>query len=379
MSTSPTPPPYGTGSLCEVLPGVLSALGVAGENGALGLHLPPRVAVLLVDGLGADLLAAHAHRAPVLTAMSGAPQAARLTAGFPSTTATSLTSLGTGLPPGAHGVLGLSLRRPDGALLSTLQWDPAVVDPTVWQPHRTAFERAAAAGVAVSAVGPRKFRGSGLNSAALRGARARWAESPGELAAVTLDALRDGPAGERALVYSYFGDLDATGHREGCESAAWGYQLEHVDRLVEQIVSGLTPGTALVVTADHGMLDVPDEARINVDQQPALLEGVEVLAGEPRARYVHALPGAAADVLATWREILGPQWWVSDRDTAIAEGWFGPPGDVRPDAIGDVIAVPLGPGAVVMPSSEPIVSRLIGMHGGVSSVEQEIPLLTAVG
>jgi len=379
VSTSPTPPPYGTGSLCEVLPGVLSALGVAGENGALGLHLPPRVAVLLIDGLGADLLAAHAHRAPVLTAMSGTPQAARLTAGFPSTTATSLTSLGTGLPPGAHGVLGLSLRRPDGALLSTLQWDPAVVDPTVWQPHRTAFERAAAAGVAVSAVGPRKFRGSGLNSAALRGARARWAESPGELAAVTLDALRDGPAGERALVYSYFGDLDATGHREGCESAAWGYQLEHVDRLVEQIVSGLTPGTALVVTADHGMLDVPDEARINVDQQPALLEGVEVLAGEPRARYVHTLPGAAADVLATWREILGPQWWVSDRDTAIADGWFGPPGDVRPDAIGDVIAVPLGPGAVVMPSSEPIVSRLIGMHGGVSSVEQEIPLLTAVG
>jgi predicted AlkP superfamily pyrophosphatase or phosphodiesterase len=209
---------------------VLHALGVPGENGALGLALPPRVAVLLVDGLGADLLAAHAKRAPVLSALAGAPEAGRLTAGFPSTTATSLTSLGTGLPPGAHGVLGLSLRRPDGALLSTLQWDPAVVDPDVWQPHRTAFERAAAAGVAVSAVGPRKFRGSGLNIAALRGAKPRWAESPGELAAVTLDVLRNGPAGESALVYSYFGDLDATGHREGCESAAWGYQLEHVDR-----------------------------------------------------------------------------------------------------------------------------------------------------
>lgn len=376
---TPTPPAYGSGSLCEVLPGVLHALGVPGENGALGLQLPPRVAVLLVDGLGADLLALHAHRAPALSALATAPDATRLTAGFPSTTATSLTSLGTGLPPGAHGVLGLSLRRPDGQLLSTLQWDPAVVDPTVWQPHRTAFERAAAAGVAVSAVGPRKFRGSGLNSAALRGAKSRWAESPGELAAVTLHALRDGPAGESALVYSYFGDLDATGHREGCESAAWGYQLEHVDRLVEQIVTGLTPGTALLVTADHGMLDVPAEARINVDERPELLDGVEVLAGEPRARYVHALPGAAAHVLATWREVLGPQWWVCERDTAIADGWFGPPGAVRPEAIGDVIAVPLGNGSVVMPSTEPIVSRLVGMHGGVSPVEQTVPLLCAIG
>jgi hypothetical protein len=375
----PTPPPYGTGSLCEVLPGVLSALGVPGENDALALHLPPRVAVLLVDGLGADLLAAHAGRAPTLAALAKAPDAARLTAGFPSTTATSLTSLGTGLPPGAHGVLGLSLRRPDGALLSTLQWDANVVDPLAWQPHRTAFERAAAAGVEVSAVGPRKFRGSGLNSAALRGARPRWAESPGELAAVTLDALRDGPAGQRTLVYSYFGDLDATGHREGCESAAWGYQLEHVDRLVEQIVAGLAPGSALLVTADHGMLDVPAGARINIDQHPELLDGVEVVAGEPRARYVHVLPGAAESVLATWRAVLGPDWWVCDRATAIADGWFGPPEAVRPEAIGDVIAVPLGSGAVVMPSSEPIVSRLIGMHGGVSAVEQDIPLLCALG
>jgi Type I phosphodiesterase / nucleotide pyrophosphatase len=373
-------PPYGRATLADLLPSVLSRLGMPGESDALGLDLPRRVAVLLVDGLGADLLATHAARAPCLTTLAGAPSAGQLAAGFPSTTATSLTSLGTGLPPGAHGVLGLTMRRPDGGLLNALHWDAKEVDPIAWQPHATVFERAAAAGVLVRSVGPRKFRGSGLNTAAFRGARLRGAESPGELAAGTLAALAAGGPQEPVLVYAYHGDLDATGHREGCGSAAWGFQLEHVDRLVEQIVTGLRPGEALVVTADHGMLDIPKHARIDVDEHGELLDGVELLAGEPRARYVHAVPGAVADVLAVWREVLGPDWLVCTREEAVAQGWFGPQVDAAPRAvIGDVVAVPLGPGAVLATTAEPVMSKLIGMHGGLSATEQVVPLLCAVG
>jgi hypothetical protein len=367
--------------LADLLPSVLARLGVPQETDALGLDLPRRVAVLLIDGLGAELLAAHADRAPCLTALADGPGAGRLAAGFPSTTATSLTSLGTGLPPGAHGVLGLTMRRPDGGLLSALHWDAAEVDPVAWQPHATAFERAAAAGVLVRSVGPRRFRGSGLNTAAFRGAQLRGAESPGELAAGTLAALSAGADDDddAMLVYAYHGDLDATGHREGCGSAAWAFQLEHVDRLVEQIVTGLRPGQALVVTADHGMLDVPAQARIDVDHRTELLAGVELLAGEPRARYVHSVPGAAADVLATWGEVLGSDWLVCSRDEAVAAGWFGPRVEPRRRAlIGDVVAVPLGPGAVVAGTAEPVVSKLIGMHGGLSAGEQFVPLLCAV-
>jgi hypothetical protein len=373
-------PPYGRGTLADLLPSVLARLGLAGETDVLGLALPRRVAVLLIDGLGADLLAAHADRAPCLTALTNGPGAGRLAAGFPSTTATSLTSLGTGLPPGAHGVLGLTMRRPDGGLFSALHWDPAEVDPIAWQPHETAFERAAAAGVLVRAVGPRRFRGSGLNSAAFRGAVPRGAESPGELAAGTLAALDAGGSDDPVLVYAYHGDLDATGHREGCGSAAWAFQLEHVDRLVEQIVTGLRPGQALVVTADHGMLDVPAEARVDADERLELRAGVELLAGEPRARYVHAVPGAADDVLAAWREVLGTDWLVCSRDEAVAAGWFGPQvEESRRAIIGDVVAVPLGPGAVVAATTEPVVSKLIGMHGGLSAGEQFVPLLCALG
>jgi hypothetical protein len=372
-------PPYGRRTLADLMPAVLANLGVPGEKDVLGLHLPRRIAVLLIDGLGADLLATHADRAPCLTSLAADVKGGRLAAGFPTTTATSLTSLGTGLPPGAHGVLGLTMRRPDGELLSALHWDAAVVDPIAWQPHATAFERATAAGVMVKSVGPRRFRGSGLNTAAFRGAVSWGAESPGELAAGTLRALGSGAPGEPVLVYAYHGDLDATGHREGCESAAWGFQLEHVDRIVEQIVGGLRPGDALLVTADHGMLDVPKDERVDVDQRPELLAGVELLAGEPRARYVHTVPGAAADVLAVWREELGPDWLVCARDEAVAAGWFGVLDAGREAVIGDVLAVPLGAGAVMANTAEPIMAKLIGMHGGLTAVEQYVPLLCALG
>ena len=158
------------------------------------------------------------------------------------------------------------------------------------------------------------------------------------------------------------------------------FQLEHVDRLVEQIVTGLRPGEALVVTADHGMLDVAPQDRIDVDQHPELLEGVELLAGEPRARYVHTVPGAAADVLAIWQEVLGPDWMVRTREQAVTAGWFGPKVDPEQLArIGDVVAVPLGPGAVLYTTADPMMSKLIGLHGGLSATEQTVPLLCALG
>ncbi|MBA3744902.1 alkaline phosphatase family protein [Sporichthya sp.] len=367
---------YGTAGLPDLLPSVLGELGVPGESGPLALDLPSRVAVLLVDGLGLNLLRAHTAQAPYLASLL--PAANTLAVGFPSTTATSLTSLGTGLPPGAHGVLGLSMRGPDGSILNALHWDAAKVDPNTWQPHPTAFERAAAAGIEVRSFGPGRFRGSGLNGAAFRGVTLDPAESAGELAAATLDALADRPARDRVLAYTYYGDLDATGHRKGVGSAAWRHQLAHVDRLAEQIGTALPPGSALLITADHGMVDLVDDERIDVDAEPELRDGVELIAGEPRARYVHAVPGAAADVLATWRARLKDGWIVLSRTEAVEAGWFGRVDGGVLERIGDVVAIATGAGSVVASKSEPsFLAKMIGMHGSLSEDELLVPLMRA--
>jgi type I phosphodiesterase/nucleotide pyrophosphatase len=376
-------PAYGAATLADVLPGVAAALGVPVDRGdlpadPLGLSAAlagaPRIAVLLVDGLGADLVRAHADLAPTLAAL--ATPAGDLSAPCPSTTPVSLTTLGTGLPPGSHGILGFVTAVPgEERTLNHVQWsdDP---DPSVWQARRSVFEEAADAGVEVAAVAPYAFAGSGLTRAAYRGARYAGTVSPGDLAAVLLQSLAAAP---RTLVYGYTAELDLTGHVRGVDSASWRAQLVLVDRLVEQVVAGLPDDAALLVTADHGMLDVPAATRVDLDAEPDLTEGIRLLAGEPRARYVHAVPGAEADLLARWRAELGDRAWVAGRDEAIASGVFGPVDDDVAGRIGDVVALARGTWALTATEREPGPSRLVGYHGSLTETELAIPLLCARG
>jgi hypothetical protein len=370
-AVAPVLPRYGERSLPDLVSSLLASLGVPGEPNPLGLAPAARVCLLVVDGLGWELLRDHPAAAPFLSelALSGGP----LTAGFPATTVTSLASLGTGRPPGQHGVLGYQVAVPGaGRLLNALHWDSRV-DPVEWQPGSTIFERAAAAGVGGFRVAHSRYQQTGLFLATMRGASYVSANTLGALAAQAAATLR---RADRALVVVYHGELDATGHVFGCSSDAWRYHLEHVDKLAEQLAGALPAGTVLHVTADHGMTDVPPADRIDADAVPALRAGVALLGGEPRARHVYAEPGAAADVLAAWREVLGHRAWVAAREEAIADGWFGPVGAGLAARIGDVVAAPAGPWAVVATKAEPRESALIGMHGSLTSGDQLVPLLT---
>jgi hypothetical protein len=368
---APLPPRYGEGTLAEVGQSLLASLGAAGEGNALGLPATSAACVLLVDGMGWDLLARNADAAPFLAGLAAAGRP--LTAGFPATTVTSLSSLGTGRPPGQHGVLGYQVRVPEtGRLLNALRWDKAV-DPVAWQPRSTIFERAADAGLAAVRVAQGYFQHSGLSDASMRGADYRAADTLGALVARTVDAIKDRP---RGFVLTYTGDLDATGHAWGCRSAAWRYQLRHTDALAAELAQALPPGIPLYITADHGMVDVPPERRIDADKLPALRTGVAVLGGEPRARHVYAEPGAAADVLTAWTNTLGNAAWVVSREQAIDEGWFGPVDKRFAARIGDVIAAARDDWAVVATQTEPRESALVGMHGSLAPADQLIPLLT---
>ena len=376
-------PPYGATTLADVMPGAATALGVPVQRGdlpadplglAAALAGARRVMVLLVDGLGADLLRAHADLAPTLAAL--ARPVGDLSAPCPSTTPVSLATLGTGLPPGSHGILGFVTDIPGAdRTLNHVQWadDP---DPDVWQARPTVFEQADAAGVPTTAVGPYAYAGSGLSRAVYRGASYTGAVSHGDLVALALRSLAATP---RALVYGYIPELDLTGHVRGIDSPSWRAQLSLVDAVVEQLVDGLPDDAALLVTADHGMLDVPAGARFDLDAEPALADGVRVLAGEPRARYVHAVPGAEEDVLQRWREVLGDRAWVVGRDEAAASGVFGPVDDAVAARIGDVVALARGSWAMVTPEREPGPSRLTAYHGSLTATELAIPLLVARG
>jgi Type I phosphodiesterase / nucleotide pyrophosphatase len=371
--TSPIVPSYGESSLPDLSASILASLTGDADANVLGLPETGRVCLLIVDGLGLELLRSHQAAAPFLAEL--AFNARPLTAGFPSTTVTSLGSLGTGVTPGRHGMLGYQVAIPgQDRLLNGLHW-PKDVDPVAWQPEPTIYEKAVAAGIDAVHVAPGLFSGSGLTRSTLRGADYRPADYLGALAALTADALAESG---RVLVSAYHGELDATGHRYGVSSPAWNNHLAHVDKLAEQIAASLPYDAVLYVTADHGMVNVGPDDRIDADADGSpLRDGVALLGGETRCRHVYAKPGAAADVLATWREVLGERAWVMSREEAIKEGLFGAPvSEVMTARIGDVVAACVGTWGVVATKAEPLESSLVGMHGSLTSAEQLVPLLT---
>ncbi|HWG61442.1 MAG TPA: alkaline phosphatase family protein [Streptosporangiaceae bacterium] len=369
--TPPTVPSYGEASLPDLSCSILASLGVGGEPNVLSLPDTRRVCLLIVDGLGWELLRDHPAAAPFLSelALTGRP----LTAGFPATTVTSLSSLGTGRPPGMHGMLGYQVAIPgERRLLNGLRWDKRV-DPLTWQPGSTIFERATAAGVAAYRVAASALEKTGFSVAAMRGAEYRPADSLGALVAQAADALA---GSDRSLVTVYHGDLDSTGHALGSQSEAWLYHLAHVDKLAEQLAGALPSSSTLHVTGDHGMVDSGPADKIDVEVAPGLREGVSLVGGEPRARHLYTDAGAADDVLAAWREMLDGQAWVASREEAIAAGWFGPVDPRFLERIGNVVAAPAGSTALVASKAEPIESSLIGMHGSLTSADQLVPLVS---
>ncbi|MEV6525495.1 nucleotide pyrophosphatase/phosphodiesterase family protein [Longispora sp. NPDC051575] len=358
-----------TGSISDILPGVLAAITGEGPDRldlTARLAGARRVVVLLFDGLGSRVLPSAAPVAPVLEDIRAGRLGGmtEIACNFPSTTPASLVSLGTGALPGAHGVLGFRVNVPGtDEVLDHTQWRDEP-DPGVWQPVRTRFE---SAGVSTAVLGPAAYEGSGLTVAAYRGAPYVPAGT-GTLVDRVL-------ASDARLVYGYHPRVDTAGHLFGVGSPEWLAEVATVDAMLGRLVDELPADTALVVTADHGMVNVTEEDRIDFDAVPELRSGVRVLAGEPRVRYVHTLPGAESDVLAAWRAVLGDTASVVSRSEAIDSGWFGPVPAAHRARIGDLVVTCLGCRVVIASDLEAGASDLVGYHGSVTPEEVGIPLI----
>jgi hypothetical protein len=368
-------PRYGSASLTELLPSAVAAVCAGSWSGAefdnvLGLPEAESYVVLLIDGMGLELLRDHPSQAPYLTSLD---RDRVLTSGVPSTTATSIASLGTGLPPGQHGLVGFTSRIPGtDELLDALRWD-ARVDPITYQPHATVFGRARSAGVAATVVARTSFESSGLTLATQRGAHyAGFDTRAGRLLAAVTSARVP-----RSLTYLYEGRLDSTGHRAGCRSSDWRDQLAMVDAFAEELRAALPEEAVLLVTADHGMVDIAFEDRLRIEDHLELMVGVRLFGGEARLRHLYCEPGTTDEVRARWAEIMGGDAIVLTRENAIARGWFGEVEDRVVERLGDVVVASVGETAVVSTALFPHEAELVGLHGSVTPAEMLVPLLEA--
>lgn len=353
-------------SLTDVLTNCLSA--VRGERGSLGLPTVRHAVVLLVDGLGSVALDAHRGYARRLLA---APRADVIQSVFPSTTASALASLTTGVLPGVHGLIGyLGFDSGGDRVINQLTGWGGDLDPGSWQRVPTLFELAASDGIPAFAVGPGRYRTSGFTAAVLRGADYRAGDS---IAARLAEVRRIHSDHERSLTYVYAPELDVVAHAKGIASDAWAAALEEVDAAVGTFAAALGPNTGLLVTGDHGGLDIARDDQIIV--APELLEEVRHVSGEPRCLALHLEPGAdAAAVLARWQAAEGGRAWIATRDEAIAAGFYG---TVDPDVvprIGDIIVAARKRIAYYLDANDRG-RAMVGQHGSLTPEETHIPLL----
>jgi len=361
-------------SLADVVPSSLAAL--TGAQNPLALPAADKAIVLLVDGLGSSQLAARAGHARVLAPVLGTSSI--IGSRFPTTTASALATLTTGASAGTHGLVGYSVLDPaqDRVVNQLSGWEgdnsTGRLDPATWQRLPTLFETAS---VPTFVIGPERYRDSGFTRAVLRGAEYRAGASVADrfsVARATLDSIESG------LLYLYVPELDQAGHARGWESPEWTRALEDLDGEVGRFAATLGRREGLLLTADHGMLDVPVSSHVLFDAGPGLLDGVRHVAGEPRALQLHFEPDASeahrATVLERWREQEGSRSWIVSRREAVDSGWFGSVAPEVEPRIGDIVVAARKAVAYYTEASH-AKNSMIGQHGSWTAEETSVPLL----
>ena len=357
--------------LADITNSIFNSLSVPETIDSLSLgSAENREVLILIDGMGQDAIDKYGDQFPIFDELK---QVKKLYTNFPSTTATSLSTLGTGVLPGVHGMLGYTVRVPrsDNRLLNALKWDERV-DPVMWQKVPTLFERAVLAGVSVTHVAAKRYEGSGFTQAALRGAKYVGANGVDEMATAVSAALKPQPS----FVYTYLNTLDSAGHSDGVGSDKWLTALQQVSEFITKVKQLAPAGTRIWVTSDHGMVNSTEQVILGQDNK--LLENVTLIGGEPRARHIYIKEGAASETITQWQEFFGNKARVLSKESAIKDGLFGPVvTEDSHDRLGDLIAIANNDLILVDPARVREESSMVGHHGGITDIEVEIPLLLA--
>jgi len=360
--------PAAARSLTGVVPQLLASL-----SGRSQWFAPARSAVIvLVDGLGRGNLTARAGHARFLAAAMGKRDVVRSV--FPSTTATALTSLLTGVDAGVHGIVGYRVRVPGaGAAVNQLKgWETDGLDPLTWQRAVPLLESESDSGRPCFVVSRAKYESSGFTRALQRGATFVAGADPEARLTAAAELAADHPG---ALVYVYISELDTVGHARGWESDAWIAELERLDAALRRFSDALAPGVGAVVTGDHGMVDVPAHRHVLLGTSGPLLDEVDIVAGEPR--MLHLYSEAADRVADRWRESESGRAWVLTRDEAVAAGLFGQRVDAEVlPRIGDVLVAAR---AAVAYYDDRLADKkaqgMVGQHGSLTDLERIVPLI----
>lgn len=370
----------GQSSLADVLPSCLAAMGVPGFPNELNVPLVRSAVVVLIDGLGSHNLAQASAHARYLCGLGGKGDTIHTV--FPSTTASALASLTTGTMPGVHGMLGYRIMDPaSGRVINQLTGISTLKDPAQWLGATPLYVAAAEANIYPAVVAHPRFANTPLTQLIHRGAHRYQARTLDERVAEVHKIARE-PGSQ--LIVLYISELDECAHNRGVNSSDWALLLESVDSAVKNLVASLPLDVGVLVTADHGVVDIPAHKQLLYGEDQGLFEGIADIGGEPRCLQLYfdteASSETRARVLAQWAQDMEGIAWVMTKEAVIAQGLLGEVSEGNAERIGDIWVLARKDVVFYDVRDNTLKGRsMIGQHGGMSETELTVPLLRAGG
>ncbi|MBI3772012.1 MAG: alkaline phosphatase family protein [Gammaproteobacteria bacterium] len=362
---------------------------IRGRGGEMGDYLPltgldlevfdsaRNVVLLVVDGLGHDYLQGAGG-------MMAGQVARSLTSVAPPTTATAVTTFLTGVAPQQHGLTGWFVHfREVASVLAVLPFQPRLGGAALGQTgisahqllgHVPIFDRMPVQSYSVS---PAWIAESEFNRAHLGRAQLVPFQNLDDLITQINRVVLSHD--QRKYVYAYWAGFDGLAHEHGVGSFQVAEHFKRIDQGVARLRESMAGSdTLLLVTADHGFVDIAPENRIDINQHPQLRQMLSLpLCGEPRMAYCYVRTAQARDFESYVTEQLGHAVALFSSQQILEEGWFGL-GAPHPELLarlGDYVLVAKEGYALVqrLPHETPL--RHIGFHGGVSRAEMLVPLV----
>jgi len=354
-----------------------SSLGsITGLDNRLSLRRAKSVCVVMVDGLGAQNLKSARGHAPFLNA-SMASSGESIACAFPATTATSLTSFATGTNSGTHGLLGYQVfDRNSKKPLNLLSGWSDEFKPQDWQLAPTVSQVAAEKSVPTYFVGPAEYEGSGFTQAIMPAALYRAGKTIADRVDRAIEILNQA---QESLVYLYVPELDQAAHAKGVSSSQWLQRVEELDSQLRRLDKAANKTTGLLVTADHGVIDVPADKQLYLDELDVDWDAVINISGDPRVPYLYLDPDASGQlpmVQSQLRQHLGDAALVLNASELAQSGLYGTVSDAVKPRIPDLAILALKPVAFYHRGhAKPQSLKMIGQHGSLSHQELMIPLI----
>lgn len=339
------------------------------EDG-LGFKSLKSAVLVLIDGFGVANLKSRSGHAKNLFRLFDS-QRRSIRCEFPSTTVVSLSGLSTGLRSSQHGLIGYNVRDPKTSELTNLLsgWERNGSNPKPWKSAVTISERRGP--VTVHVVSNPEYEKSGFTSLTMPSAVFHGVQ---DLEDRVSKAIQIGSQPGN-LVYLYIPELDQLGHMFGSESAAWSELLEQIDAALMPLLSSRVP---VIVTSDHGMIDVPIERQIHLDDLQFFTANVELAGGDTRSSFLYLRPNVEkVGFLAELDQRLGDVVWITDWHELAQAGYVAQPEktDLRyPDL------VLLARKNVTLYDRRTARKRslqMVGHHGSISDAEMQVPLIYA--